>query len=198
MDVKGALLSATVATLVGASIQGLKPDPRDKWAFYLAKTLQLLAEEDESKTPVPPPPFTDPTHFSPSIYVVLINSLWFLSLGISLTSILLASVPRRWAHIYSDSLSNTFLQGRPRTATRRHAMGGGRRAVIDGFHDDDDLQPLPWLIIALPSMLRVSLYLFFAGFGVLVFSLTLNLGIGQALLLTASSLVCPILCFQHP
>jgi Family of unknown function (DUF6535) len=178
----------------------LKPDPRDKWAFYLAKTLQLLSEEDENRTSLPPPPFKDPSHFSPSIYVVLVNSLWFLSLGISLSSILLASVPRRWAHQYSDGLSSTLRRGRPRTtATRRHALGGDDlRMVIDGLRDDDDLLPIPWLIVALPTMLRVSLYLFFAGFAVLVFSLTLNLGIGQALLLTASSLVCPILCFQHP
>ncbi|KAI0246530.1 hypothetical protein BJV78DRAFT_144193 [Lactifluus subvellereus] len=184
----GALLSATVATLVGASIESLRPDPRDKWAFYLAKSLELLADGDKSQIPVLPP-LADPSQFSPSTPVVLINSLWFLSLGVSLTCILLASLPRRWVRRYSDVLAI-----RPRPDS--HDLARTRR-VFDAEDDGDQLS-LPWLIEALPTLLRAALYLFFAGFGVLVFNLTANLGIAQAILLTTGSLICPVLCFQHP
>jgi hypothetical protein len=166
----------------------LKPDPRDKWAFYLIKSLELLNSEEVSDVDIPPPPLTDPSKFSPSIYVVLINSCWVMSLGISLSCILFASVPRRWARRYSNRFDP-----RPRSRLRR-LVGTG--AFIDASDDDGLL--LPWLVETLPTLMRASLYLFFAGFGVLVFNLTSSLGTGQALLLTAGSLICPILCFQHP
>lgn len=119
--------------------------------------------------------------------VVLINSFWFLSLGVSLTCILLASLPRRWVRRYSDALAI-----RPSPHPER------TRGIFDAEEDDDDLLPVPWLVEALPTLLRVGLYLFFAGFGVLVFNITANLGTAQAILLTAGSLICPVLCFQHP
>jgi hypothetical protein len=116
----------------------------------------------------------------------LINSLWFLSLAVSLTCILLASLPQRLAHQYTlKALARSRTDPRHLTAPRL-LLGG----------EDDELQ-LPWLVDALPTLLRVSLFLFFAGFGVFVFSLTADYGTAQALLLTTGSLICPLLCFWH-
>ena len=100
---------------------------------------------------------------------------------------MLGSLLQRWAKQYN---TNIFTRPRtdPRNTTepRRSPFGAG----------GDELR-LPWLIEALPAMLRMSLYLFFTGFGVFVFNLASDFGTFEALLLTAGSLICPLLCFWH-
>jgi len=65
------------------------------------------------------------------------------------------------------------------------------------FGGTEDKPSFPWLIEALPFLLRLSLALFFAGFGVFVFNLTAEFGTAQALLLTSGSLLSPLLYFWH-
>ncbi|KAI9462040.1 hypothetical protein F5148DRAFT_965064, partial [Russula earlei] len=100
-----ALLSATVATLIGSSIRGLQIDPLDRWAFYLAKTYELLADAKESPNASLSDTFVDPSNFSPANSVIWINSFWFLSLVVSLTCIILASLCQRWANDYCTSVA---------------------------------------------------------------------------------------------
>jgi len=152
------------------------------------KTYELFVVGDrlEPGELLPSSTLADPNNFTPESSAIMINSLWFLSISVSLTCIMLGSLLQRWACQY-----NTRIFTRPRTEPRnpaepRPTFGAGR----------GELRP-PWLVEALPVMLRVSLYLFFAGFGVFVFSLTSDLGTFEALLLTAGSLICPLLCFWH-
>lgn len=177
------MLAATVATLIGASIRGLQLDPLDKWAFYLAKTSELLADIKEPREFLPSSTLTDPTKFSPATSIILINSLWFLSLAVSLTCILMASLIQRWAYQSSAQLFT-----RPRLDLGSRA---GRHASA---RLDEELR-LPWLVEALPALLRISLFLFFSGFAVFVFNLTSEFGTGPAFLLTTGSLICPVFCF---
>lgn len=163
-------------------------DPLDKWVFYLVKTYELLITDDkaESRDSLPSSTLTDPNKFKPKKSVIMINSLWFLSMSVCLTCIMLGSLLQRWADQY-----NTNIFTRPRTDPRspaepRSAFGAGAEELR-----------LPWLIEALPAMLRIALLLFFAGFGVFVFNLTADFGTMEALLLTAGSLICPLLCFWH-
>jgi hypothetical protein len=181
--VQAALIAATVATLIGASIRGLQLDPLDKWAFYLAKTSELLADMNEPREFLPSSSLTDPAKFSPANSIILINSFWFLSLAVSLTCILMASLMQRWAY-----QSNIHLFSRPRLDLGSRA---GHRAEA---RLDEQLR-LPWLIEALPVLLRISLCLFFAGFAVFVFNLTSEFGTAPAFLLTTGSLICPLFCF---
>ncbi|KAH9972335.1 hypothetical protein BGW80DRAFT_1139832, partial [Lactifluus volemus] len=88
------LFSAALAALLTVSVQDLKSNPQDTTAFYLANIYQLLADPNISSilaTPVQPPVFSPPKS------AVLVNSLWFLSLVISLTSALLATMLQQWA-----------------------------------------------------------------------------------------------------
>jgi hypothetical protein len=152
------------------------------------KTYELLLvdQKGEPREFFPSSTLTDPSTFTPENSVILINSLWFLSMSVCLTCIMLASLLQHWANQYN---ANIFT--RPRTDPRdpaepRSPFGAGVEELR-----------LPWLVEALPALLRMSLLLFFTGFGVFVFNLTSDFGTAEALLLTAGSLICPLLCFLH-
>ncbi|KAH9971313.1 hypothetical protein BGW80DRAFT_1143582, partial [Lactifluus volemus] len=93
------LFSAAVSVLLAVSIQDLRPNPQDTAAFYLANIYQLLADPNISRASIPATPATLPP-FSPPRYAIWVNSLWFLSLVISLTSALLATLLQQWARRY--------------------------------------------------------------------------------------------------
>ncbi|KAF8266150.1 hypothetical protein EI94DRAFT_232050 [Lactarius quietus] len=95
------LFSATVATAVGLTFQDLKPDPQDISNFYLANIyqLQLLASPNGSQLTVPTS-LPNPPAFSPPASAVWVNSLWFLSLVISITCALFAILLQQWARLY--------------------------------------------------------------------------------------------------
>ena len=173
------------------SFLGKKQNKFDTWThstIYLVKTYELLVVGDKLETGdiLPSSTLTNPNDFKPENSAIMVNSLWFLSMSVCLTCIMLGSLLQRWAKQY-----NTKIFTRPRTDPRnttepRSPLGAG----------GDELR-LPWLIEALPAMLRISLYLFFTGFGVFVFNLASDFGTFEALLLTAGSLICPLLCFWH-
>ncbi|KAI0298931.1 hypothetical protein BC826DRAFT_89618 [Russula brevipes] len=94
------LFSAAVAQLVVVSIRDLKPHPQATSDFYLENIYGLLANPDASRnTSVPSLP-AKPPPFSPTGAAIWVNSLWFLSLTISLTSALLATLQLLWADRY--------------------------------------------------------------------------------------------------
>jgi hypothetical protein len=152
---------------------------------------------------LPSATLTDPATFSPPTSIILINSLWFLSLAISLTCILLASLMQRWAYqstidifarsrldlpsVDGGSVGSWEWQGQEQAERRR-------RASAAAGHVEDELR-LPWLMETLPTLLRIALLMFFAGFGVFVFDLTSEFGTAPAFLLTTGSLICPLFCF---
>ncbi|KAH9035985.1 hypothetical protein EDB83DRAFT_2677963 [Lactarius deliciosus] len=89
------LFSAAVASLISVSIQDIRPNPQDTSNFYLANIYQTVADPNISGT-LP----TSPPQFSPPNYAVWVNSLWFMSLVISLTCALLATLLQQWARRY--------------------------------------------------------------------------------------------------
>ncbi|KAI9433329.1 hypothetical protein H4582DRAFT_1003036 [Lactarius indigo] len=149
------LFSAAVATLVALSIQDLRPNSQDTSAFYLQHIYQLLADPNRSNVSIPlvPPPF------SPPRYAVWVNSLWFLSLAISLTCALLATLLQQWARRYIKITQPRY------SPHRRGRIRAFFYEGIDKFH-------LPWAVEALPTLLHLSLFLFFSG--LLVFLLNID------------------------
>jgi hypothetical protein len=140
------------------SVQDLKPNSQDISAFYLAKMYQLSADSNGSQVFIPST-IPDPSvPFSPSESAVWVNSLWFLSLVISLTCALLATLLQQWSRRY---LKVTQKRYRPHT-----------RAGIRAFHAEGvDKLYLPWAVEALPALLHLSLFLFFAGLAVFLFDI---------------------------
>jgi len=110
----------------------------------------------------------DPAKFSPSRSALWVNSLWFLSLALSLSCILLASSLQRWALRYGC-------------------------AGLDSADQGDELR-VTWLAGILPVVLRISISFFYAGLAMLLFdSLKTYLGIWQAMFLTSTSIIGPII-----
>ena len=96
-----------------------------------------------------------------------VNALWFMSLVISLTCALLATFLQQWARRY---LKITQSRYSPHKRARIRAF----------FSEGVDKCLLPWTVDALPTLLHISLFLFFAG--LVVFLCNVNLTIFKLVL----------------
>ena len=142
------------------SIQDIQQNPQDTSNFYLSNIYQTLANPNQSNVSTSlhpsPPPFSPPNH------AVWVNALWFLSLVISLTCALLATLLQQWARRY---LKITQSRYSPHKRARIRAF----------FAEGVEKCLLPWTVGALPTLLHISLFLFFAG--LVVFLCNVNLTI---------------------
>ncbi|KAN0140422.1 hypothetical protein V8E53_001631, partial [Lactarius tabidus] len=151
------LFSAAVASLISVSIQDVQQNPQDTSNFYLANMYQATINPNASSSlPASPPPFTPPN------YAVWVNALWFLSLVISLTCALLATLLQQWARRYLKITQ-------PRYSPHRRAR------IRAFFAEGVDKFLLPWAVEALPTMLHLSLFLFFAGLAVFLWNVNLTI-----------------------
>ncbi len=151
------LFSAVVATFLAMSVQDLQPDPQDKPTFYLENIYQVLADPNGTRVPTLPSRYNPPA-FSPPKSAVWVNSLWSLSLVITLSCALLAILVQQWARRYIK-------------LTQRHSASSPlKRARIRAiFHRGVEEQHLQWAVDALPIVLHASLVLFLVGLVVFSF-----------------------------
>jgi hypothetical protein len=156
------LFSAAVASLISVSIQDLQQNPQDTSNFYLANIYQATINPNASSSlPSSPPPFSPPN------YAVWVNALWFLSLAISLTCALLATLLQQWARRYL------------KVTQSRYSLH--KRARIRAFFAEGvEKLLLPRAVEILPGLLHISLFLFFAG--LVVFLRNINLTIFKLVL----------------
>ena len=139
------------------SIQDLRQNPQDTSNFYLANMYQATINPNVSESlPASPPPFIQRT------YAVWVNGLWFLSLVISITCALLATLLQQWARRYIKVTQ-------PRYSPHKRAR------IRAFFAEGIDKFLLPWAVEALPAMLHVSLFLFFAGLAVFLRNVNLTI-----------------------
>ena len=146
------------------SLQGLQQNPQDTSNFYLANIYQATINPNSNisnPSPASPPPFSPPNS------AVWVNALWFLSLVISLTCALLATLLQQWARRY---LKITQSRYSPHKRARIRAF----------FSEGVEKCLLPWTVDALPTLLHLSLFLFFAG--LVVFLCNVNLTIFKLVL----------------
>ncbi len=143
--------------MISVSIQDIRPNPQDTSNFYLANIYQTVSDPNKSSSL-----HTSPPTFSPPKYAVWVNALWFLSLVISFTCALLATLLQQWARRY---LKVTQPRYSPHKRARIRAF----------FSEGVEKFLLPWAVEALPTLLHVSLFLFFSG--LVVFLCNVNLTI---------------------
>jgi hypothetical protein len=104
--------------MLAVSIPDLKPTSQDTSTFYLANIYQLLAHQN---TPgLIPPTLKKPPAFSPPGYVVWANTLWLLSLLLSLFGAMIATLEQRFIHRYITITQSKEFP--PETRARMHAM----------------------------------------------------------------------------
>jgi hypothetical protein len=97
------LFAATIGTLLTISILDLKLNLQDTSTFYLENIYQLLANPNTSDAMIQSTLAKAPA-FSPPRYVIWVNSLWFLSLAISLLGTIVAMLGQQWAYCYITAI----------------------------------------------------------------------------------------------
>ncbi|KAN0139085.1 hypothetical protein V8E53_003087 [Lactarius tabidus] len=134
------LFSAAVASLISVSIQDIRQNPQDTSNFYLGNIYQTLADPNgstiSSSLPASPPPFSPPN------YAVWVNALWFLSLVISLTCALLATLLQQWARQYLKITQ-------PRYSLHKRAR------IRAFFAEGVEKCLLQWAVETLPTLLHI-------------------------------------------
>ncbi|KAH9965093.1 hypothetical protein BGW80DRAFT_759519 [Lactifluus volemus] len=169
------LFSAAVAVLVAVSIQDLNSSSQ----FYLANIQQLLAGNVSQVTP--PSPLTD---FSPPPHAIWVNSLWFLSLSISLVCGVLVTSQQHWIRSYM--MVTQAPQIPPRNRARIHAFRY-RGIMNSGFFMTFDITG---------TLIHISLFLFFIGLLIYFFHINFTLFCAVAWFLGASAVAYLILALM--
>ncbi|KAN0135375.1 hypothetical protein V8E53_006940, partial [Lactarius tabidus] len=148
------LLSAVVALLLGSVLQNLRPNPQNASSFYLAHMYQLTPGSKVSSIP-----FDDPATFKPPTYAILVSTLWSLSLVVSLSCALLASLLQQWARRYRHI---TQKRNDPQKRAQTRELISQALMKI----------PISWMIRLEPLhvLLHTSIFLFLAGFVVYLFT----------------------------
>ncbi|KAI9511927.1 hypothetical protein F5148DRAFT_974518 [Russula earlei] len=143
------LFSATVAAFIIESYKQLQPSSSDVTVLLLAQISQQLATLNSGTPPSIPLALPGQT-FRPSTSAVRVNILWFLSLSLSLTCALLATLMQQWVRRYLQV-------SRPWYATYKRAR------IRAFFAEGVERFGLPRAVEALPALLHASVFFFFAG-----------------------------------
>ena len=143
------------------SIQDLQQNPQDTSNFYLANIYQATIADPNrsnisSSLPASPPPFSPPT------FAVWVNSLWFSSLVISVTCALLATLLQQWARRYLK-------------VTQTRSSLHKRARIRSFFAEGVDKSHFSMVVEALPTLIHVSVSLFFAGLVVFLWNVNLTM-----------------------
>ncbi|KAG6911363.1 hypothetical protein DXG01_001034 [Tephrocybe rancida] len=150
------LFSASVTTFIIESYKTLTPNPSDATNALLTQVSLQLAAMSNTSTPLYTngapffPNVPSPDAFVPSNSALVCNTLWFLSLGFSLTCALSATLVEQWVRNYLQATES------------RHTPH--ERARISAYLYRGLVKfKMAALVETIPMLLHVSLVLFFAG-----------------------------------
>jgi hypothetical protein len=134
------------------SYKNLLPDSGTNTVTLLTQISQQLSNGSQIPPPASVPPFQPPTS------AICVNALWFLSLVISLFCALLATLQQSWARRYLR-FTNTQCAIHKRARLRAFFAEG-----VDRFY-------LPFAVEAIPTLIHISVFLFFTGLVISLFSI---------------------------
>jgi len=146
IDFQTGVFSATVAAFLIESYKTLKPDPGEATVRLLQQVTQQLAAISNGTQLFLPT--NDP--FTPKPYAIHVNIMWFLSLCISLSCALAATLVQQWARRYLRlSQGQRAAQSRVRIRTYLH----------EGIH----LFHTRWVVENISLLMHAAIFLFFVG-----------------------------------
>ncbi|KAF8494148.1 hypothetical protein F5888DRAFT_674240 [Russula emetica] len=151
------LFSAAVAVLLSVTVQDLRPGIQDTSAFYLGNIYQVLADPNVTRSSIPSPT-AKPPPFSPPRYAVWVNSLWFLSLVMSLSCALWATSLQQWARRHLRRVHPARCRPEKRARMRAFFAKG-----VEKVH-------IPLAVEGLPTLLHLSVFFFFGGLAIFLFN----------------------------
>ncbi|KAJ7656041.1 hypothetical protein DFH06DRAFT_929862, partial [Mycena polygramma] len=140
------LFSASLTAFLIESYKTLVPNSGDTTAFLLAQISQQLAASSNGTSFV----VTSPTPFAVPTSSLICNVLWFLSLGLSLTCALVATLLEQWAR---DFLHRADMRSAPVIRAR----------VFSFLYYGLKRFQMHTVVEIIPLMLHASLFLFFVG-----------------------------------
>jgi len=154
------LFAAALATFVSDSYKSLLPDSAGNAVVLLAQISQQLdGLSNGTHVPIAAPLTSlSPRRSSPPTSAVWVNSLWFLSLVISLFCALLATLQQRWARRYLG-------------LTQPHVAIHKRAHIRSFFAEGVTRFHFHVAVEALPALLHISVFLFLAGLVVSLFTI---------------------------
>lgn len=188
------LFSATVAAFIIESYKQLQPDSSETMVLLLAQISQQIAALSNGTSISIPSTLPNQT-FRPTSSAVRVNILWFLSLTLSLTCALLATLMQQWVRRYLQ-------------VSQRWYAPYKRARIRTFFAEGVERFGLPRAVEALPALLHASVFLFFAG--LIDFLLNINhkvaisllsavaMGASSYFLCTALPLIYPNSPYQTP
>jgi hypothetical protein len=142
---KTGLFSATVGAFIIEFYKQLSPDSAAQTVVLLGQISQQFANfpnGNYSSAPI--------QTFSPSTSIVWVNAMWLISLVLSLTSALIATLLQQWARRYVET---------PNVPNEPNHRARVRWFLFLGT----DLYKMRLLVEIAPTLLHLSVYLFFAG-----------------------------------
>ncbi|KAI0266202.1 hypothetical protein BC834DRAFT_986485 [Gloeopeniophorella convolvens] len=146
---KTGLFSATVAAFIIESYKQLSPDSGDTTVVLLTQiSQQLVGISNGTRLQ----DFTPPSNqaFTPPASAIRVNIMWFLSLILSLTCALSATLMQQWARRYLELAQR---RGAPHKRARIRAY------IFDGIKGFK----LSRAVETMPTLLHISVFLFFIG-----------------------------------
>jgi hypothetical protein len=146
---KTGLFSATVASFIIESYQNLSPDSSDTTNVLLTQISEQLVNISNGR-PLTSIAAQSSQPFKPTASAVRVNVLWFLSLVLSLTCALSATLMQQWARRYQEL-------GQRRVAF--HKRGRIRAYIFEGINKFG----MARAVATMPTLLHISVFLFFAG-----------------------------------
>lgn len=189
------LFSATVTTFLVASYPNLQPDPPTQTETLAEQSVFLLslitAHLGANSSLLPP---ASPTHlegFTPAASDVRINTCWSVSLVLSLTAALFATIVQQWARDYMN-LYQRYSSNLKRARIRQYLFEGA------------DKYKMSFMVDVIPTLIHGSLFLFFWGLCDMLWQINFivaimtSLSIALAAAFYAYTVVSPVLNAQSP
>ncbi|TFK37930.1 hypothetical protein BDQ12DRAFT_588542, partial [Crucibulum laeve] len=149
------LFSAVVTAFTVESYKWLQPDPTNTTLAVLMHISNQLSASDTNSTARAPFDLNSQS-FSAPAWAVHVNTFWFLSLTLSLTTAMIGILCIQWLREYER---DTHLSPKESLAMRQMLSEGLRK-----WH-------VPKVLYALPLLLQLALLLFFVGLLNLLWSL---------------------------
>ncbi|KAH9962315.1 hypothetical protein BGW80DRAFT_1180895, partial [Lactifluus volemus] len=148
------LFSVIVGAFIIESYKKLSSDPANETNFLLRQISQQLTGLGNGTLAQR----TEDPSFSPSTRMVCVNTMWSLSLVLSLTSALSATLTQQWARRYTQ-LPKIPSSQKDKARVRSYLFFGTRKYYI---HHAVEMAPL---------LLHLSVFLFFVGLAIFFFSI---------------------------
>ncbi|KAJ6628285.1 hypothetical protein B0H10DRAFT_1778403 [Mycena sp. CBHHK59/15] len=140
------LFSASLTAFIIESYKTLRPDQGETTIILLTQISRQLAAGANSSFVE----FPSPSKFAPSTASLACNTLWFLSLGLSLSSALIATLVEQWSRNFvqkTDMRPTPIIRARIFSYLYYGLQQFNMHAVVD----------------LIPLMLHISLFFFFSG-----------------------------------